>query len=200
MKNNYGKPVFKTCVFSLACLVLAGCATIARNVHYTSLAKEHPFNYFFPSSDFSLKLSSLDEAYEFVNTATAKFSQTVVSKRRIKGLAAKLLGPAVKDSPVVLICFIRASNTSGAIDLSKINKSLDEGLRQAEDALLFFCVFHNERGISLSNFYLDQKWDGYANDANRQIQSFVISGNTYKADYSVGNIEKAFSYLRGDIN
>jgi hypothetical protein len=145
MKTNYGKPVFRIYVFSLACLALAGCATIARDAHYARVAKEHPFSYFFPAPDFQMTFSSLDEAYEYVNTASAKFPQAVFNMRRMRGLAAKLMGPAVKDAPVVLVCLIRAYNIDGAIDLSKITKPLDEGLRQAEHVLLFFCVFHNEK-------------------------------------------------------
>jgi hypothetical protein len=192
-------------VFKIGTLILVmemlGCASFAsRNVRYDSLAKGKSFDYFFPSSDFVKTFSTIGEAYEFVNTASVKFSQNVSNKRRDKGLAARLRGPAVKDSPVTLFCLIRASNDGGAIDLSVVGDELDAALRKAEDALLFFCVFYGDRAISLSNFYLDPKYSGYSN-GNVQVQKFGILGNTYEANYPVGwGIEKAFSYLRGEIN
>jgi hypothetical protein len=179
---------------------MLGCASVSRSAHYSNLAKEKSFDYFFPSSDFVKTFPTVDEAYEFVNAANVKFSQNVSSKRRDKGLAAKLQGPAVRESPVTLVCFIRASNTNGAIDLSVLGGELAATLQKAEDALLFFCVFHNDKAISLSNFYLDPKYAGYSN-GNAQVRRFGLLGNTYEAEYPFGwGIEKAFSYLREELN
>ncbi|MDR1143598.1 MAG: hypothetical protein LBK77_05170 [Spirochaetaceae bacterium] len=190
------KTALKICAFILV-IEMLGCASSAS---YNSLAREKSFDYFFPSDDFAKTFSTIDEAYEFVSAASIKFSQNVSTKRRNKGLAARLRGPAINDSPVTLVCLIRASDINGAIDLSAVPKELDVTLRRSEDALLFFCVFYGDRAISLSNFYLDPKYSGYSN-GNAQVQKFGILGNTYEADYPIGwGIEKAFSYLRGEIN
>jgi hypothetical protein len=186
---------FKIVLF-VSFINLFGCASISQSVHYSSLAKEHSFEYFFPGSDFKIKFSTVDEAYEFVNVADRKFAQTLSNKRRNKGLGAKLLGPSIEDAPVILVCMIRASNNNGSIDLSKIDKDLDFVLRKAEDALLFFFVFYNGKAASLSNFYLDPKYSGYT-DGNSQVKKFGLFGNTYEAEYPVGwGIEKAFEYLK----
>ena len=178
---------------------MSGCVSSSRNAHYGKLAKERPFESFFPSSDFHMEFSSIDEAYEYVKTADLKFSQAVSSKRRPKGLAARLKGPIVGNAPVSLFCLIRASMQKGVIDLSKINTDIPTALRQADEALLFFIIYHNRRIVSLSNYYLDSKYSGYAN-GNTQAKGFIIGDNKYEADYPVGwGIEKSFQYLRGEI-
>jgi hypothetical protein len=181
-------------------LALTGCSSMARNMYYADLAKEHDFEYFFPASDVAREFSTIDEAYEFVQTASTKFSQAVSNKNRNKGLGAKLFGPAITKAPVTVIYWVRASDNNGSIDLSKIDQPMDTVLRNAEDALLFFIIFYNDRAVSLSNFYLDPKYSGYSN-GNSQVKEFTLSGNTYETQYPVGwGMDKVFLYLKGEID
>lgn len=183
-------------IIAILLLCLSGCGSISRNIYYSNLAKEYPFEYFFPSDNFFKDFSSIDEAYEYINTATAKFSNTVSNKRRDKGLAARIYGPEIEDNPVSVVCMIRASDTNGNIDLSEIDQETGAVLRRADDAVLFFCIFYADRIVSLSNFYLDSRYSGYSS-GNAQIKSFRINGQSYEADYPVGwGIEEAFNYLR----
>jgi len=179
---------------------MSGCASNSQNAHYGKLAKERSFEHFFPSSDFHMEFSSIDEAYEYVKTADLKFSQTVSNKQRPKGLAARLKGPFLGNAPVLLYCIIRASKESGAVDLSKINNDLPTALRRADEAVLFFVIYHNDRIVSLSNYYLDRKYSGYGN-GNTQVKTFFIGDNKYETDYPVGwGIDKSFQYLRRKID
>jgi hypothetical protein len=177
-------------------LALTGCSSM----RYAGLAKEHDFEYFFPASDVNRDFSTIDEAYEFIRTASVKFSQAVSNKNRNKGLGAKLFGPAITKAPVTVIYLVRASNGNGSIDLSKIDQPMDAVLWNADDAKLFFVVFYNDRAVSLSNFYLDPRYSGYS-DGNSQVKTFGLSGNTYEAKYPFGwGVDKAFQYLKGEID
>ncbi|GHV81765.1 hypothetical protein AGMMS49991_03230 [Spirochaetia bacterium] len=180
-------------------MTVVSCASIKRDMHYSDLAKEHEFAYFFPDSDFLFDFSTLDEAYDFVKTASAKFSQTLSNKNRNKGLGARVYGPNLEmKEPVLVVGWINAQDENDAIDLS--NGNIENLLRKSEAAYLFFMVFYEDRIVSLSNYYLDPKYSGFG-DGNDQVESFRISGNTYKADYPVGwGIEKVFSYLKGESN
>ena len=116
-----------------------------------------------------------------------------------KGLAARLQGPAVDEAPVTVFCSIYTQNRNQQMDLSDIGDELPNVVRQSVSAILFFCVFYNDRVTSISNFYLAQ---GYRyTDGNSQVKKFIINDNMYEADYPVGwGIGKAFSYLRREIN
>jgi hypothetical protein len=181
--------------FIILALGTSGCASIERDKHYADLAKEHEFEYYFPSSNFSRTFSTIEDAYDFVKTAQAKFSRSV-NKQLAKGLAAKLIGPSVeRDKPVSIGCFMQASN----INLSEIDKPLEFVLREANSASIVFLVFYQDRGVSIPSYYLKQ---GYVYvSGNSQISSFRSFGNDYKAEYPVGwNTEKAFSYLRKEVD
>ncbi|GHV49876.1 hypothetical protein AGMMS49579_02570 [Spirochaetia bacterium] len=193
MKKTFGIILM---IFSLG---LAGCASVARDAHYADLAKEHDFDYFFPSSNFSRSFPTTDEAYDFVKIATAKFSNSV-NKSVAKGLAAKLDGPAVTtDNPVTVLCIMSAATPGGGVDLSKIEKPLEAVLRESTSVTLIFLVFYNDRAVSISKFYLE---DNYVySDGNSQVEKFYVNKNTYAAIYPVGwGIEKAFQYLKGEVN
>jgi hypothetical protein len=185
----------------LAGFALTGCASLSGGGGgYNELAKAHDFDYFFPASDFEKTFSTIEGAYEFVKTASLKFQENVGDKRRDKGLAARLVGPAVSKAPVTVLCWTRASNSSGSIDFQKTEEPMDTVLRKAESVLLFFVVFYDGRAVSLSNFYLDRRYDGYS-DGNEQVKKFGLYGDTYEADYPIGwTIERAFSYLRKEIS
>lgn len=184
----------------LVLLVLGttGCASIGRNKYYADLAKAQDFEYFFPSSNFNRTFSTIEEAYDYVKTAQAKFSKSV-DKPLAKGLAAKLTGPSVEqDKPVFVGCFMQASSAS-AIDLTKIDKPLEVVLRDATSAAVIFLVFYQDRGVSIPSYYLQS---GYVFiSGNAQISSFRSHGNSYEAEYPVGwGTEKAFSYLQQEID
>jgi hypothetical protein len=174
---------------------------MARDMYYADLAKEHEFEYFFPASDSARGFSTIDEAYEFVRTASMKFSQAVSNKKRNKGLGAKLFGPALTKAPVTVVYWVRSSDMNGSIDLSKIDKPMDTVLRQAQDAILIIVIFYNDRVVSLSNYYLDTRYSGYTN-SNAQIKEFRLLGNTYEAKYPVigWGVDKVFQYLKGEID
>ncbi|MDR3341504.1 MAG: hypothetical protein LBT14_01725 [Treponema sp.] len=174
---------------------LVGCSSIS---HYADLANEYSFEYFFPSYSFHRTFSTIDEAYDFVNTASAKFSKSV-NKSSAKGLAAKLIGPAViTDNPVAVGCFFRATNSNSDINLSKIDKPLEIVLRDAISATIVFLVFYNDRAVSISDYHLQE---GYVYTSNSQMEGFKSFGNSYETNYPVGwGIEKAFHYLKGEIN
>ena len=192
------KFVFRRIIIFLA-LAFCVCASAAGKENYTALAKEHPFEYFFPSSNFTKTFSSIDDAELYINTATRKFDQSSY-KKRAKGLGARLKGPAIKNAPVTVVCMMFAIDKKmNRIDLTTKNTNdLPDALRQAISATLVFCVFSNDRAASLSNYYLAQ---GYKYTSSSNMQSFTISGNRYDAEYPVGwNIDKAFKYLRKEID
>ncbi|MDR1286914.1 MAG: hypothetical protein LBK08_04820 [Treponema sp.] len=163
------------------------------------MADEHDFNYFFPSSDFTRAFSTIDEAYDYVNAASIKFGRAS-SKSSAKGLAAKLTGSAPEeDTPVSLVCYLRASDGSGTVDLSGRDNPMENALRRAVSATLVFLVFHNDRAVSISDFRLAQGW--VYSSGNAQIGQFTVNDTTYTAEYPVGwGIEKAFGYLKDEIN
>jgi hypothetical protein len=174
------------------------CASISNDIKYANLAAEHEFSYFFPSPDFTYGFSTIDEAYDFVYTAGVKFSKST-GKSSEKGLAAKLTGPAIQaDNSVFVVGYIRASSANRDIDLSNIDKSLETVLREAVSATLVFLVFYNDRAVSISDFHLA---DGWTYSSNSQIKVFGYRDNEYEAAYPIGwGREKAFRYLRGEIN
>jgi hypothetical protein len=181
-------------------LALTGCSSMARGMYYADLAREHDFEYFFPAADSIREFSTIDEAYEFVRTASAKFSQAGSNKNRNKGSGAKFFGPALTRAPVTVVYWVRASDLNGSIDLSKIDKPMDTVLRQAHDAILILVIFYNDRVVSLSNYYLDTRYSGYTN-GNSQIKEFRLLGNTYEAKYPIGwSVDKVFQYLKREID
>jgi hypothetical protein len=181
----------------LAVMVLgtSGCASTQ---YYANLAKEHDFEYYFPAHSFNRTFSSVEEAYDFVKAAQAKFAGSV-NKSLAKGLAAKLTGPTVeRDEPVSIGCYMSAYGGSD-IDLSTIEEPLELVLRNANSAIVVFLIFYEDRGVSIPSYYLKP---GYVyTSGNSQVQSFRSFGNRYEAQYPIGwNTEKAFSYLRKEIN
>jgi hypothetical protein len=184
--------------FVIFALGITGCASMERNKYYADLAKEHEFEYYFPSSNFNRTFSTIEEAYDFVKTAQAKFSQSV-NKPLVKGLAAKLIGPSVEqDVPVSLGCLIHA-NSGTDIELSNIDRPMESVLRDATSASIIFLVFYQNRGVSIPSYYLKE---GYVYVlGNAQVPSFTYFGNNYKAEYPVGwGTEKGFSYLKKEID
>ena len=178
---------------------LGGCATAGRGRHYAALAKEYPFDYFFPAPGVSRDFDTLDEAYEYVKTAQAKF-EAVAAKPQVKGLAAKLSGPAAAgDRPVTLNYFVSASNERGVVELPDGAQSLEAALRNEVSALVVFLVFYEGRGVSIPSYHLRDHYRYL--EGNAHFPSFTFNGIEYAAEYPVNwNTEIAFSYLRREID
>ncbi|MDR1148209.1 MAG: hypothetical protein LBK66_06205 [Spirochaetaceae bacterium] len=192
----------RTLKFGFICLIfsLAGCASVQQGKHYADMANEHDFEYFFPGYSFNHTFSTIEEAYEFVNVAQTKFSRSV-NKSAAKGLAARLTGPAVENDKLVSVgCFVTAYNSNGSIDidLSKIDQPLETVLRNSISVSVVFLVFYQDRGVSISKFYLAP---GYWYLTNSQYNRFIHQGKIYETDYPIGwGIEKAFGYLKKEVN
>ena len=175
----------------LLCMIVisfSGCGTTAK---YQSLAKEHDFKYFFPKASQTRIFDSKEEAYDFVMTAQAKFSSSV-NKPLAKGLPGKLTGPKISaEKPVAVFCFLEASDDK-LIDLDK-SVSMEKAIRDSISASIIFLVFYEDRGISLSSYYLQSGWV-YSSAA--QHSSFTINNDKYVPEYLTlwGN-DKAFKYL-----
>jgi hypothetical protein len=191
------KLIFK-CAIPVLILAFSACASSSQKVDYSALAKEQSFDYFFPSSNFAKGFSSLDAAEEYVNTATAKYVQTIAQFKEM-GKAGRLKGPAREDDSVVVICFFYASDTGGSINLSEVDKDdLPGVLRRTTGSRLYFCVLCNDRAVVIPSFYTAP---GYSYRQNTQPSYYNLSGNRYDADYpSNWGVDKAFSYLRKEIN
>ena len=176
---------------------LGGCATMERNTYYANLAKEHPFDYFFPSWVFVTTFDTVDEAYDYIKTAQAKFSRSV-DKPLTQGVIGKLIGPpVVRDKPVTLACVMNASTGREWVDLSEIDRPLETELRLAVTTALIFLVFYEDRGITIPGYYLHRDW---SYQSNSQVQSFPFERAEYQAEYPVSwSVENAFSYLRKEL-
>jgi hypothetical protein len=161
VKINIKNPMKNLCwvVAAVLAVWLGGCASLEQERRYAALAEEQSFTDIFPAPDFYRQFSALDEAYDYINTASIKFARSIGNKRREKGLGAKLIGPPLPVYiPVAVVCLIRASDGIGnSIDLSGKDKPMDTALQQAEDAILVFLVFAGDRAASISRFYLDPK-------------------------------------------
>ena len=176
---------------------LMGCASMKEEKYYKSMAKEHPFSYYFPASTVARTFSSLEEAYDFIFAARIKLN-TASGKRTAKELAARLTGPEIKHkNPAVISYYVTAQSKEGNIDLTN-TKDIEPLLRNAIAVNCVILVYYDGRGVSLSDFNLRR---GYRFDPNSQHQAFTFGGNQYAADYPVGwGIQKAFQYLRKEIN
>jgi hypothetical protein len=173
---------------------LCACTSMQESRRYGDLARSNSFSYYFPSSSNTLSFATLEEASDFVNAAEIKLG-TVANKRPAKGLAAKLIGPAVKgDKPVVVSYFLMASSLDKSIDLSDKSVPLESKLSDAVTVSVVFLAFYEDHGVSISSFYLAE---GYEFRNNSQFPSFQFNNNEYKADYPIGwGSANAFNYLK----
>jgi hypothetical protein len=181
-------------------LCISGCATLMGGKDYNALAKEKSFEAFFPAPTTTYTFKDLDEAYDFVNTAHAKFTSSC-AKSRAKGLTAKLIGPppaANKGKPVTISYFMEAWTTNNEIDLTKLKEPLEKVIKDAISAKLVFLIFYEDRGVSLSNFHLAS---GFRYNSNSQDNTFTYNKTEYKAEYPFGwGTDKAFNYLKKEID
>jgi hypothetical protein len=187
----------KTLLLGLMIACLAGCASVQQGKHYSDLAKANSFESYFPSASFTLGFSTLEEANEYINEAQAKLTQST-QKQPQQGLAARIYGsPRQGDKPVIVVCIIAASNLHNTVDLSKTKANLEGELKDAISVSSIFLVFYQDRGVSISKFYLKE---GYNYSSNSQYKQFRVNDEFYKAEYPVGwSAEQAFSYLGGGI-
>ena len=174
-------------------VLFAGCVSLERDQKYAALAAEQQFSHFFPSTAHVKVFPNLEEAFEFINTAQYKLRKSI-RMNRAQGLSAKLLGPSLDGKyPVVVACYVYASDASRLIDLSKATNDLEAKLQNRVAVTNVFLVFHKDRAISISDFYL---MDGYRFDSNRQHTFFRFNENDYETEYPVGwGVDKAFQYL-----
>ena len=198
MKNVFGIIM----IFVILCF--SGCATTSDGKNYSEMAKEKDFNYFFPYISDIRNFATIDEAYDFIKTAQIKFS-SATGKSKAKGEAAKLNGPLVTqplvthEQPVVMGYFMQASTASEHIDLSKIDKPLETVLRESVMAAAVFMVFYEDRGIVIPDLYLQNQYR--FNTGQYRYESLSFNYERYNVDYPPGwNTEKAFSYLKKEIN
>lgn len=194
-------------IIAVLCL-LCGCAVFqgvfqsGDKTDYKSKAQEHEFSYFFPKSSFTRSFATLEDAYDYVRTAQAKFAGTA-GKPRAKGLTGKLIGsppsPESSRQPVTVACELAAAIPGNNIDLTDTSAPMEEKIRKAISAVDLFMVFTKDRGILMQDFYLHS--DYTFNDGNRQVGAFEYKKVIYQPNYPIGwNAEKAFSYLRGEID
>jgi hypothetical protein len=177
---------------STTALCVISCASFREGKNYAELSKSEAFGHYFPKSSVSLQFDTIDEAYDFINTARAKLSMSV-NKYRAKGLAAKLVGPSVnKDMKITVAYFVTADSN----DLSKETEGLEDILNSAISVSNVFLVFYGEKGTAISDFYLKS---GYQYNNNAQYETFSFGGSQYKTDYPVGwGIDSAFKYLNNE--
>jgi hypothetical protein len=167
---------------------------------YSAMAKEKSFESIFPVRSKDYSFANLDEAYDFVQTAQAKFTASS-GKSKAKGLGAKLSGPTVTGQKPVTVCyFLEAFDGKNVVDLNKIEKplTLEKVIKDAPSAGCFFLIYYQDRAVSLSNFHLA---DGWVFDSNSQYKFFNYNGKRYDATYPIGwGVDKVFSYLKKEIN
>jgi len=179
-------------------IVLGFCGCASNNYfEYNDLAKGHDFDYFFPSWSFSRNFDNVDEAYDYVKTAQAKFN-SVVGKPLAKGLPGKLEGPVgFWKEPVKVFCFMQASNPS-SINLAAAKDPLEKIMRDSISSTVVFLVFGNVRGVSLASYYLKGGW---VYNTSSQHSSFLADNIKFGVKYPVGwSNEKAFRYIRKEID
>jgi predicted small secreted protein len=189
-------------ILVLALFAFSGCALMdamkGNGKDYSALAKEKSFESFFPSQSKDYTFDSIDEAYDFVQTAQAKFTQSS-GKSKAKGLGARLSGPTVTGKkPVTVSYFLEAFDGKNVVDFNKIDKPLEKVIKDSPSVGLCFLIFYKDRAASLSNFHLASGW---AFNSNSQYRSFTFNSKTYEAEYPIGwNTDKVFSYLMKEID
>lgn len=180
-------------IIGLLFIGISGCASIPQGKNYSKMAEDNKFEYYFPSASATHYFANLDEAYDFISAGRVKL-ETSIEKHYAKGLSAKLNGSTVIGKlPVTVTNFIVPISTSGVMDISKSKDPLLNILKDAISVSNVFMVFYEDKGVSISDFYLK---DGYRYQFNSQYDSFKFNGSVYKADYPIGwGIDKAFAYL-----
>ena len=182
-------------------LSLSSCASTGSDKNYPALAREQSFDYFFSSPSKTLSFATIDEAYDWVKTAEAKFRASS-GKRKAQGLSATLIGPAlISVQPVTVYYFMHARNHIGYMNLSEIDGPQEEVIRGSRAAVLVFLVFYGDRSAAISNIH---QQSGVLYDSNSWYKFFTYNNTRYDAEYRASwatrGADKAFSYLRKEID
>ena len=185
-------------IFISVVIGFSGCSTMQENARYSQMAKEHDFEYYFPSPAFSVQFDNPEEAYDYVRAAQAKFS-SVSGKNLGKVLAAKLTGSGISADSVLLTCILYANSANNSIDLTAPGISVENEVRRAASSIVRFIIFYGDRGIHMMDFYLGSGY-GYP-PGYGQFSEIEAGGAVYKLEYPTGwNTDQAFKYLRKEIN
>jgi len=183
--------------FYVCLLLLTGCTSSPEDQRYNADAFGHDFGFFFHSREDVHTFMTLSEANDFIRAAQLKLPGSI-GKASIQGLAARLIGSSLTDSSAVTVVHIfTASNPSSPIELGEIDEKLKVQLQQAPSVGSVFLVFFNERGVSISDFYLDHQ---YRYASNSQYKSFTFRHNNYATDYAGGwRTDQAIRYLNREL-
>ncbi|GHV45103.1 hypothetical protein AGMMS49546_30190 [Spirochaetia bacterium] len=186
-------------VLAIFSLGINGCISFSYSRTVIDSSTELPFDEWFFSNSFYTPYDNIDDVYDYVIDASAKFSRSV-NKPSLRSAMAKINGPAItEDAPVSLYCMIKAEDDHGEIDLSNSINSLEFVLKHANSAVLTFLIFYEDRAISISNFHLKE---GYKyNEGYDRYNTFDIEGIPYIPTYFIGwTVDTAFQYLDGQID
>jgi hypothetical protein len=180
----------------LTVLVFGSCTSMQNQIKYENVAKQNEFDKYFPSASGEFTFSNSDEAYDYINEALAKFAQTS-GKRRAKGLAATLTGPAIRlgQAQTKVVYFINMFGGDGNNVLTgKENKEELQGLAKSTvGSYTAFLVFYKGKAVVITCYFLKE---GYVFNNNSFQTNFKYASGDYKADYPIGwTAEKAFAYL-----
>ena len=181
----------------ISILILFSCASLQESKKYSEMAEAHDFAYYFPSPTRIMTFDSIDEAYDYINSAKEKVRSSI-SQTRAKGLSAKLNGEMPdNDKPVTVAYFFTASTAKERIPLSE-DEMFQTAFQEAVSITNVYLVFYEGRGVSISDYYLNS---GYRYNSNRQYKTFKFGDVEYKAEYPTGwGIKKAFGYLKKEID
>ena len=183
----------------LAVFCFFGCESAPNNTQYRNMADEHDFNYFFPSGQFGKSFVTAEEAYDYVKAAQLKFSSTS-GKIKAKGNAAKLVGTPISPGmlPASVYCLIWVQGNDNRMHYWDFKEPLEKVINSCISAIVTFLVFYEDRGIAIPGYYIRTGW---RYDNNQSKKSYDYGGRTYSAEYPAGwNVEKAFRYLKKEIN
>ena len=183
----------KIILVCLLCLfIFSGCTSVRNGKDYRKMSREKPFSYFFPKAYGYVTFNNLEDAFDYLNTAKEKIYNSL-NKSNEKGMNAKLSGSVIpKENKVTVIYLLTADSR----DISTETDVLESSLIRATSVSNVYLVFYNGKGISISDFYLEQ---GYIYNFNSQYENFDLGTFKFKADYQMKwNIEDAFNYLKNE--
>jgi hypothetical protein len=179
--------------FVLVPFLFCNCASISEQMNYEKEARQHEFEYYFPSISGERVFADLDLAYAYMNEAIAKFDQ-ISGKTKAKGGGAILNGPPQSDQSVRIVYFMNAFGQSGQSTLTATTTNVQQELRASIGTVLVFLIFVGDKSGCQSCYYLK---DGYVFSNNSYATAFNAYGNKYTADYRVGwTLKNVYEYLK----
>jgi hypothetical protein len=180
--------------FGLSFFLLFGVyASLSAQANYARLARQNDFSHYFPSLSGEKNFDTLDEAYAYMNEATAKFGQ-VTGKNRAKGGGAILNGPSQNIRNVRVLYSIGAFDRNGESTLTNETTDVQKALRDAIGANLVFLIFTGSKAACSNGYYLRQGWQFNNNSYNAV---FTVGNNRYTADYRPNwTLRRVYEYLK----